>query len=92
MLPKPRVSRPRRTVISAVRLDRHLTARLRHSGPFETVRVSAGYRLRVPDASGCNWSGDVVAIHGLRAPSREIIEAALRPIVEAARARFNLSE
>jgi hypothetical protein len=61
-------------------------------GAFETVRVSAGYRLRAPDASGCNWSGQVVAIHGLRAPAREIIEAALRPIVKAARARFNLSE
>jgi hypothetical protein len=79
-------------MISAGRLDRHLTARLRRSGAFETVRVSAGYRLRVPDASGCNWSGRVVPIHGLRAPAREIIEAALSPIVEAARARFNLSE
>lgn len=81
-----------RTIISAVRLDRYLTARLRESGAFATVRLSAGYRLRVPDASGCNWSGHVVPIHGLRAPAREIIEAALRPIVKAARARFNLSE
>lgn len=81
-----------RTTISAVRLDRHLTARLRQSGAFETVRVSAGYRLRVPDSSGCNWSVHVVAIQGLRAPPREIIEAALRPIVAAARARFTLSE
>lgn len=86
------MSRPNQTMISAGRLDRHLTARLRRSGAFETVRVSAGYRLRVPDASGCNWSGRVVPIHGLRAPAREIIEAALSPIVEAARARFNLSE
>jgi hypothetical protein len=81
-----------RTLISAVRLDRYLTARLHQSGAFRTVRVSAGYRLRVPDASGCNWSGHVVPIHGLRAPASEIIEAALRPIVAAARARFNLSE
>ncbi|MFZ0008279.1 MAG: hypothetical protein WAK94_08600 [Steroidobacteraceae bacterium] len=86
------MSRSNRTIISAGQLDRHLTARLHRSGAFETVRVSAGYRLRVPDASGCNWSGRVVPIHGLRAPAREIIEAALRPIVEAARARFNLSE
>jgi hypothetical protein len=82
----------KRTIISAVRLDRHLTTKLRQSGAFETVRLSAGYRLRASDASGCNWSGHVVAIHGLRAPSQEIIEAALRPIVEAARARFNLRE
>lgn len=34
----------------------------------------------------CNWSGRVVPIHGLRAPAHEIIEAALRPLVEAARA------
>jgi hypothetical protein len=86
------MSRSTRAVISPGRLDRHLTARLRRSGAFETVRVSAGYRLRVPDASGCNWSGRVVPIHGLRAPAPEIIEAALRPIVQAARARFNISE
>jgi hypothetical protein len=86
------VSPRNRAIISAVRLDRHLTARLRQSGAFQTVRVWAGYRLRVPDASGCNWSGHVIATHGLRAPAAEIIEAALRPIVEAARARFNLSE
>lgn len=86
------MSSRKRTSISAVRLDRHLTARLHQSGAFESVRLSAGYRLRVPDASGCNWSGRVVAMHGLRAPSQEIIEAALRPIVEAARAQFNLSE
>lgn len=81
-----------RTTISPVRLDRHLTTQLRRSGAFDGVRLSAGYRLRAPDASGCNWSGHVVAIYGLRAPSQEIIEAALRPIIAAARARFNLSE
>ena len=78
--------RRNRAIISAVRLDRYLTARLRQSGVSETVKVWAGYRLRVPDASACNWSGHVVPIHGLRVPAREIIEAALRPIVEAARA------
>lgn len=83
----------KRTIISAVRLDRHLTERLRQSArAFETVRLAAGYRLRANDASGCNWSGHVVPMHGLRAPSHEIIETALRPIVAAARARFNLSE
>jgi hypothetical protein len=83
----------KRTIISAVRLDRHLTERLRQSDrAFETVRLAAGYRLRATDASGCNWSGHVVPIHGLRAPAHEIIEAALHPIVAAARARFNLSE
>lgn len=83
----------KRTIISAVRLDRHLTERLRQSArAFETVRLAAGYRLRASDASGCNWSGHVVPMHGLRAPSHEIIETALRPIVAAARARFNLSE
>jgi len=84
--------RRNRAIISAVRLDRYLTARLRQSGVSETVKVWAGYRLRVPDASGCNWSGHVVATHGPRATAGEIIEAALRPVVEAARARFNLSE
>ena len=55
------------------------------SGAFETVGLSAGYRLRGPGACVCNWSGHVVPIRGLRVPAREIIEAALRPIVEAAR-------
>jgi hypothetical protein len=82
----------RRVIVSAVRVDRYLTARLRQSAAFGTVRLSAGYRLRTPDASGCNWSGDVVAIHGPGGPTHETLAAALRPIIEAARARFNLSE
>jgi len=83
----------KRTVISAVRLDRHLTERLRQCDPaFDTISLAAGYRLRATDASGCNWSGHVVPLHGLRGPPHETIEVAVRPIVEAARARFNLSE
>ena len=86
------VSAHRRVIISAARVDRYLTARLRQGGAFGTVRLSAGYRLRTPDASGCNWSGRVVAIHGPGGPTPETLAAALRPIIVAARARFNLSE
>ena len=82
----------KRTVISAETLDRYLTDRLHEIPGFETVSVSAGYRLRAPDDHGCNWSGNVVPMHGLRAPLTDVIAAALLPIVRCARARFNLSE
>jgi hypothetical protein len=81
-----------RRVVSAPKLDRYLTAELHKRIGFEMIRLAAGYRLRRADAEGCNWSGNVTAIHGLRSPSSERIAAALRPIVGAARARFNLSE
>jgi hypothetical protein len=84
--------RSKRAVISADRLDRYLTRRLHKIPGFDKVSVSAGYRLRAPDADGCNWSGDVVPVHGVRAPPSEVIAATLRPIVQDARARYNLSE
>ena len=59
---------------------------------FETVSVSAGYRLRATDEDGCNWSGEVVPMYGIRAPLATDIAAVLRPIVRAAQTRFNLSE
>ncbi|HEU4627334.1 MAG TPA: hypothetical protein VFS52_21440 [Steroidobacteraceae bacterium] len=82
----------KRAAISPEKLDRYLTDRLHEVPGFEAVDISAGYRLRVPDDEGCNWSGKVVALHGLRAPLADDIAVALRPIVRAARARFNLSE
>ena len=56
------------------------------------MSVSAGYRLRATDENGCNWSGDVVPMYGIRAPLASLIAAVLRPIVRAAQARFNLSD
>lgn len=87
-----KVTDRRREEIPASRLDRYLTQQLHRVPGFDAVDVSAGYRLSVPDARGCNWSGNVVLLHGLRAPRRELTAAALRPIVRAARARFNMSE
>jgi len=81
-----------REEIPASRLDRYLTQQLHRVPGFDAVDVSAGYRLSVPDTRGCNWSGNVVLLHGSRAPLRELTAAALRPIVRAARARFNMSE
>jgi hypothetical protein len=81
-----------RAIISAQRLDQYLTRELHKVPGFHAVSVSAGYRLRAPDAEGCNWSGEVVPVHGVRAPPPEVIAATLRPIVRDARARFNLSE
>jgi hypothetical protein len=81
-----------REEIPACQLDRYLTQRLHRVPGFDFVDVSAGYRLNVPDSRGCNWSGNVVLMHGLRAPHPDRMEAALRPIVRAARARFNMSE
>jgi len=83
---------PKRAAISPEKLDCYLTDQLHKVPGFEAVDISAGYRLRAPDDEGCNWSGKVVALHGLRAPLAEDIAAALRPIVRAARAHFNLSE
>jgi hypothetical protein len=83
---------PRRAAISAAKLDCYLTDQLHKVPGFEAVDIAAGYRLRAPDDEGCNWSGKVVALHGLRAPLADDIAKALRPIVRAARARFNLSE
>jgi hypothetical protein len=77
---------------SAAALDRYLTEQLHKTAGFEAVRLAAGYRLRAPDALGCNWSGDVTAIHGTRAPLSATLAAALCPLVKDARARFNLSE
>jgi hypothetical protein len=81
-----------RVSISAETLDDILTEELHRVPGFEAVRVSAGYRLRAPDAEGCNWSGRVVPVHGVRAPPSEAIAAALSPIVRLARARYNISE
>ena len=81
-----------RKTISAAELDRYLTERLHRKIGFEMVRLSAGYRLRAPDADGCNWSGDVIPIDRTRGPPDEAIAAAVGPIVYAARARFNISE
>lgn len=78
--------------LSAFALDRYLTHQLHKTAGFEGVRLVAGYRLRAPDAQGCNWSGDVTAIHGTGTPRSATIAAALCPIVRDARARFNLSE
>ena len=85
----------KRVTISAVRLDRYLTKQLHKTPGFEGVSLSAGYRLRVPDASGCNWSGDVTPMYDTRVkrvPPPESFAAALPPIVMAARAHFNLSD
>jgi hypothetical protein len=81
-----------RVRITPGRLDRYLTRKLHELRGFETVSVSAGYRLRATDENGCNWSGDVVAMYGIRAPLATDIAAALRPIVKAAQSRFNLSD
>jgi hypothetical protein len=78
------------TPLSAVALDRYLTQQLHKTGGFKAVRLAAGYRLRAPDARGCNWSGDITVIHGTHAPLSGPIAAALRPIVKEARLRFNL--
>jgi len=83
---------PQRTVVSAEQLDQYLTNELHKIPGFAGITVHAGYRLREPDADGCNWSGHAVPLHGVRAPPPEVIEATLRPIVRHARARFNLSE
>lgn len=81
-----------RWVVPAEKLDRYLTDELHKLPGFEMVTVFAGYRLRAPDHEGCNWSGEVVPVHGVRAPPAEEIAAALRPIVRSARARFNMDE
>lgn len=81
-----------RTAIPAARLDRYLTEQLHRAPGFETVSVSAGYRLSAPDVDGCNWSGKVVPLRGPSAPAADVIAAALRPIIRRARARFNMSE
>jgi hypothetical protein len=81
-----------RCVVPAEKLDRYLTDELHKLPGFDAVSVYAGYRLRAPDDEGCNWSGEVVPVHGVRAPPAEQIEAALRPIVRTARARFNMGE
>ncbi len=81
-----------RESVAPARLDRYLTRQLRKMPGFETVSVSAGYRLRAPDEDGCNWSGDVVPMYGAHASHADIVCRRLRPIVRAAKARFNLSE
>ena len=81
-----------REEIPASRLDQYLTRQLHRVPGFDAVDVSAGYRLSVPDAGGCNWSGNVVLLYDRCAPRPELTAAALRPIVRAARARFNMSE
>ena len=83
---------PARECVAAARLDRYLTSQLRKTPGFETVSVSAGYRLRAPDEEGCNWSGDVVPMFGPNPSHADIVCSRLRPIVKAAKARFNLSE
>jgi hypothetical protein len=82
----------KRMAVPAATLDDILTQELHRVPGFEAVGVSAGYRLSAPDAQGCNWSGRVVPMHGVRAPPAEAIAAALLPIVQLARARYNLSE
>ena len=81
-----------RESVPPARLDRYLTRQLRKTPGFETVSVSAGYRLRAPDEDGCNWSGDVVPMYGAYFSHADIVCNRLRPIVKAAKARFNLSE
>ena len=92
MTGRTRRAQRERRIISAKRLDRYLTAQLQKLPGFAEVTVSAGYRLCEPDADGCNWSGEVVPVHGVRAPPAQEIVARLQPIVRAARARYNMSE
>jgi hypothetical protein len=47
---------PNRTIISAVRLYRHPTARLHHTGALETVRLSTGYRETEAGPTGLGMS------------------------------------
>ena len=68
--------------ISAAELDRYLTEQLQRKTGFEMIRLSAGYRLRAPDADGCNWSGDVIPIDRTRGPPDEAMAAAVGPIAE----------
>jgi hypothetical protein len=79
-----------RVPITPGRLDHYLTRKLHEVPGFEMVSVSAGYRLRTTDENGCNWSGDVVPMYGIRAPLASLITVVLRPIVKAAQERFNL--
>ena len=88
----PRPERNERATVSAGWLDAYLNAHLRRVPGLGGVTIYAGYRLSSPDADGCNWSGTVTPIADARAPSTELIDAALMPIVQNARARFNLSE
>jgi hypothetical protein len=81
-----------RVEVPASQVDRYLTRRLRRLAGFGAVSASVGYRLRAPDEEGCNWSGEVVLMCGAHAPDAAIIAATLPPLVEAARARFNLKE
>src|SRR5690349_1278360 len=79
-----------RALVSPQRLDRYVTRELHKLPGFESVSVSVGYRLRLADVNGCNWSGDLVPRYGRGAPTAAIVTAALRPIARATRARFNL--
>jgi hypothetical protein len=92
MKPRKHSSTAARKCVAAAHLDRYLTRQLRKTPGFETVSVSVGYRLRAPDEDGCNWSGDVVPMFGTHPSHADIVSRSLRPIVKAAKARFNLSE
>jgi hypothetical protein len=83
---------PARESVAAARVDRYLTRQLHRMAGFEKVAVSVGYRLRVPDRDGCNWSGHVVPMYETHCSLADTVSERLRPFIKTARARFNLSE
>lgn len=77
-----------RMQLSSQELAAWLTAELRSAVPA-SAHVTAVQPLRAPDATGCNWSPDVVVEAGDADPMR--VRAAVRRIAADARRWFNLS-
>jgi hypothetical protein len=72
-------------------LAKWLTTEVRKSEGCEDCLIRGVYRLREPDADGCNWSTDGGYMRATGVP-RQILDPAMADVIARARQHFNLAE
>ena len=80
-----------RELVTLDELSARLTSELQEIEDCEGSEITVKYRLREPDADGCNWSEDVSIRVGPNATA-EYLTPYVDSIVTRARAIFNVKD
>ncbi len=80
-----------RQLLTIEELSKRLTAELQTVEDGKGSEITVRYRLREPDADGCNWSDTVSVRVGPNATS-EYLAPYVSRIVRQARAKYNVKD
>jgi hypothetical protein len=83
---------PARKLVTLDELSALLTSELQKIPDAAGSKITVQFRLREPDADGCNWSDtDIVVSHGPNALHKNLAPH-VQQLVKDARERFNIQD